>query len=416
MFIARQEMVSAAGSTGPALAPEMGSRSVEAPASFRPATPAWALGMCDRTVSSRTPNGASRNATGGVATGLFLCYMASGQDRSFPGETKKRPMRLRDIQRIIDEANLPARPDFSRDSGLSIDHPLGVRLDGCSALKRALHILAQAPAFEGVVRPMLTNKAFMAQYGDSVVGPRRDLDPLISQLIELINAVALLRKVLQHALPNESPSTLAIQIPEPRSLEALEALVAELGRFFDILAKIEDADDGERVDMRPAVQAFDSGSFYIEVVFSTVAALSIVGVITKAAYNALAVWENYKQAQARIALTSLAVQEVASVAQHNNALRAALMESAVAEVKKSRFPKVRGEGEAALRAAIQQKTELLEKHIVFLPPATSPKEVLSSFPAPSDIKHVLSGEPQKLIKATNQETPSSRALGDKTDP
>ncbi|MFY0528862.1 hypothetical protein ACN28I_38785 [Archangium gephyra] len=306
------------------------------------------------------------------------------------------------MKHILDAANLPLQVEYSRETGLSAEHPMSGAIGNGNAIRRALATLSQIPAFAPLVAPILSHKAIASQYSNRLVGPRAELDHVTTQIHALNSAALAFRAALDHALPDEAPTTLAVKIPDPHSLDNLEALVGDLRRFFDIVSKIDDADNPERVEMRPALQAFDSGSFYLELAFSTVTALGVVGVITRAAYNALAIWEQYKQAQARITLTGLAVQEMGSITKHNDALRTALMEGAVNELKKGRFSKLRGEGEAALRAALQQKTEMFEKHIVFLPPATAPNEIHAAFPTYKEIMHLLSGDPTKLIEATNQ--------------
>ncbi len=278
------------------------------------------------------------------------------------------------------------------------------------ALKRALHILVQVPALEPYVRPLLKSEAFMSQYGDTLVGPMADFDQVANQLNQLYRAVALLREILERALPPEKETALAVQIPAPNSLDQLRDQVDDLRRFFDLLSKIGvEEDTGERVIVHPQVQAFDSGSFYMELIVPSLAGIALVGTIMRAAFQASVLWENWKQAHARIAMSELMVKDAKSIADFNEKARTAIAESIANELKKGRFSKVRGEGEAALRAAIMQGSEMLEKRIFFLPPPAVPKEVLMSFPGQKAVERLFSGDPMKLLEASHPEESNKAA-------
>ncbi|QRK08064.1 hypothetical protein JQX13_50315 [Archangium violaceum] len=317
-------------------------------------------------------------------------------------------MRLRDIQHIIETAALPEQLNIERYSPTS-GSSLEVGIHDANQIKLALRTLRQVPALEPFIKPLEDNRVFMGQSRDTVVGVRNDLDPVVMHLTTLARTVSLLRKILGRALPPEKPTQLVVQIPEPGPIEELERQVGDLRRFFDILTKIEaETDNGERVDVRPDVMAFDSGSFYLELLLPSATAIAIVGAVIHAAFKTIVVWETWKQAQARVAVTETLVKEMDSIARHNDTIRTHLLDDAVKKLKTTRpFSKVHGETEAALRAAVQQGTELLEKRMLFLPPPASPNEVLSNFPTPKAIERLFSGDPLKLLEAKNPDNPDS---------
>lgn len=314
-------------------------------------------------------------------------------------------MRLRDLQHILDTAQLPRTFEYSEDTstGFRTYH-----ITEGTRIRRAVLELRKVPALAPSVAPILENPVFMSQASDPIVGDRESFSLLIPQLQALVNAVELLRLALKSALPPERSEELIVQIPEPESLDKLEAQVGDLRRFFELLSRIDIKDaKGNPVSMQPSVMAFDSGSFYIELFLGSLFAIKIVGSVMDAAAKALTIWEQYKQTQARIAMISTLTKEAELIFKMNEKIRDAFLTDAVDTLGKSEpFSRAHGEAKASLHAAVSQGMELFEKRMIFLPPASAPTDIKKAFPAPEIIERLLKGDPLKLLSAQASPTES----------
>ncbi|MCY1044525.1 hypothetical protein OV208_24610 [Corallococcus sp. bb12-1] len=304
-------------------------------------------------------------------------------------------MRLREIQKHLEAAQVPAavRVEYS-DSGNAVG--AGVKVENLNTWRRAITHLNQAEVFDPILKDVLRNKLLMEGVSDTARGSPAQLGQMISQLELLGKTAAELLNFLTAAIPEHSPNTLVIQIQEPDALQSLAALIDELAKFFTLLARAEEGADESTIGT-PSVQAFDTGSFYLEVVLATAAGVTTVGMITTAAFRFLQQYQQFQAMQETLRAYKAVAADVQSLQTQSEFARAAFLQAQVDRLKAGRFAKAEKEAQAALGASIQECAKLMHQGVRLLPSLSTDSATQNMFPSIESLRTLSASTDQKLL-------------------
>jgi hypothetical protein len=311
-------------------------------------------------------------------------------------------VRLREIQRHIKAAQVPNKAEFEGP----ISGTAQYRLTNMRAWRRAIMYFNEVEVFAPFVEDLLEDQAITESITDVVVGLRHEIIPTYERLQKLGRGLHELLLFLEKALPPQQPHTLVIQIPPPESLQSLAGLADDLAKFFTVAARAEQEEEEATIGT-PTVQAFDSGSFYLEVLLATTAGVATIGLITSAAFRFLRQYQSFIATQQTLRAFKAISADIESIQKQNELARSAFLQAEVQALQAKRFPKAQQEAQAALLAAIQESAKLMEKGVKMLPPVSSNREVEKTFPSADELKLLAMPEIQKLLEPSNSGEPST---------
>jgi len=288
-------------------------------------------------------------------------------------------VRLREIQRHLEAAQVPDE--------VKVQYPDGtdMKVDDLNTWRRAITHLAQVEVFNSLLKQVRNNKLLMEGVANTARGTYDQLHPTVLQMQLLGRAVKELRGFLAAAIPEHSPNTLVIQVPEPDALQSLAGLIDDLAKFFTLAARSEEGADEATIGI-PAVQAFDTGSLYLEVVLAVPAGVVTIGMIVTAAFRFLHQYQLFQAMQETLRAYKAVAADVQSLQVHSEAARAAFLQAEVDRLRASRFSKADKEAQAALAASIQECAKLMQQGVRLLPPLSTDKETQSMFPSVEVLK------------------------------
>ncbi|MBE4746671.1 hypothetical protein G4177_00610 [Corallococcus sp. ZKHCc1 1396] len=239
--------------------------------------------------------------------------------------------------------------------------------------------------------------------GDVVASPFELGDPLAASLYRLTVAVEAFSELLEEALPLQDATSLVIQIQQPESFGALAETAVALERFFNVLAQLED-EQGHAILTQPTVHAFDTGSFWMEAVTGSLAALNLVGLVSRFAHIVVTQYQQFTTNALYIEALRIQLKETASAQKFGEELRAGLATTLAGELKEKHFSKGKAETINILRQAIIENSKLIEQGVKLMPALGAPKSVQDAFPTAEEHSRIQAGLSSNKLLSSKAET------------
>jgi len=184
-------------------------------------------------------------------------------------------MRLRDIQNILEVTISDIKISISGIGG----DPNNMRIGDLVDFRRAIDTLRKTNIFEKNLSQISQFQSVLESAEDLLVFPKIDSQKLLGHVNALKQKAIGINEALSELLPIQSDKTLSIKLPPIKDFSQLSKISERLDKLFDQLfspislkGKIE-------------VQNFDTGSEWVEVVFESTKALSILASVAFAAIH-----------------------------------------------------------------------------------------------------------------------------------
>ena len=112
----------------------------------------------------------------------------------------------------------------------------------------------------------------MSNY-ESIKLPTREATELSNSLLALVNRMNVVNSVVIEVLPEQNENSLSIRLPDTRRLAELSDIFSKLDKIFNQLLVHKKIKGGV------ALQNFDTGSEWIEILFNSIKAVFIISTL-----------------------------------------------------------------------------------------------------------------------------------------
>ena len=178
-------------------------------------------------------------------------------------------MRLRDIVNVIDE-NI----DALQHQLLSIpSDPNQLRLDNVFNIRKSVERISGTGVFDLEIIQIKEFETLLLSNTDSIILPKREATELSNSLLALVNRMNVFNSVVIEVLPEQNENSLSIRLPDTRSLAELSDIFSKLDKIFNQLLVHKKIKGGV------ALQNFDTGSEWIEILFNSIKAVFIISTL-----------------------------------------------------------------------------------------------------------------------------------------
>lgn len=166
--------------------------------------------------------------------------------------------------------------------------------------------------------------------------------------------------------------------------------------------------DGEPIASTPPhIAAFDSGSYWFEVALDTGLMVTLIGTVTRAAYELLLKHQQYMSVALVLDSTRIQLKDKDSAQKFNEQVRQELANHIAAQLQKSHFSKSSAESISAIRQAIVEQSKLINQGIEMIPKLTATPEEQSAFPTQEE--RALLHEAKEKLRLLSEDSTTKEA-------
>ncbi|MFP2964383.1 hypothetical protein ACLEPN_43450 [Myxococcus sp. 1LA] len=179
--------------------------------------------------------------------------------------------------------------------------------------------------------------------------------------------------------------------------------ITSINRLFRVLASVSVS--GEKpLANQPAVAAFDSGSFWIEVALDTGSAVTLIGVVTRSAHKLLAEYQQAQKLRALLDAANIKIGDMQSAKDFNTQVRQGLADAICAQLKKGYLSKNDTESINSAKQAILEQAKLIEQGVEMMPQLTAPAAQQQAFPTREERALFHAGKENELLLTAQTES------------
>ncbi|WP_417914078.1 hypothetical protein [Candidatus Electronema sp. JM] len=309
-------------------------------------------------------------------------------------------MRLRDILAVFSQ--------YSKDialveSGITNDSN-NRRVEGISRFRIAIQQIENTGAFKSEIEDIKNiNRTIFITHDDSVALSKDISSRLNSLSIKLQNKLNIATAVLSAVLPVQDQNSISIKLPKINDLKDTAYISEKLGKIFDQLL-VNDFIQGET-----RLQNFDTGSEWLEVVFNSAKAASVV---VSVVYSVIYLHREYiknKEALEVIRNRRISNDIYENLSKQLLDENGRLLEEQAAKIAfEAGAEKNNQEYISRVKFCINELNVLIDKGLKFFPSSTSPSEIKNKLPdfSKNNIEEMLpeiKKLPEKTLKSVTTE-------------
>ena len=303
-------------------------------------------------------------------------------------------MRLRDIGNVIDE-NIKLLQH--RLLKISSD-PNQLRLDNVFNIRESVERISGTGVFDSEIIPIKKFETLFLSSTDSIVLLKSEATELSNHIIRLSNRMNVFNSVAKQVLPEQNENSLSIRLPDTRSLAELSDIFSKLDKIFNQLLVHKKIKGGV------ALQNFDTGSEWIEILFNSIKAVFIISTL---AYMVILVKREEIKNQELLEVVrnrKITNDLIERLSEEMLAQSSKLIDDKMSEfIQEAGIDKKDNEYFERYKNCVSILTELIDKGLKFFPSTKSPNDIKSILPdfSKDDIKEML---PEILkIQSSDQE-------------
>ncbi len=213
-------------------------------------------------------------------------------------------------------------------------------------------------------------------------------DKLQKEANYLINSCKGLKRVFQELLPESNPASINIKLPEPSDFEELIKTMSTFNKSISTIIVEEEIGGSVKINN------WEHGSFWIELMLDTSAA---VAVVSQVAWAAAVISKKYNENKLfAIAAKKMEIEQASldDILDKQKIMTNALIETEAKAIEDKNFTKEDAERMGRLKHSIKTFAELISKGAEVHPSLMAPETVKNLFPDFKKLDTITSNVPQ----------------------
>ncbi|EGG93232.1 hypothetical protein IMCC1989_1544 [gamma proteobacterium IMCC1989] len=295
-------------------------------------------------------------------------------------------MRLKEIQKILSDINF-------KESKLKVDYQDN-SLKNIKEYKVFLDVVSSIPIYNEEI-DWLSQSEIYSTSQDILYLERLQVRELYLAADYITTSASSLFKVLGKLLPDSSEDSINIKLPEPTDLDSLVKTMAIVQKSLSQVVLHNDIDGAVKINN------WEHGSFWVELILGTQAAVALVSSI---AWSAAVVCKKYKEneiLEETIRSLKIKNESLDDVLNGQKEMTKTLIESEANQVVNQHYTEGGPEQIRRVEASIKAFAKLIQEGAEVHPTLMAPEKVQNLFPNYNKIESITS-----RMKLLEQESPT----------
>lgn len=274
-------------------------------------------------------------------------------------------MRLKEIQLVLSRVN-------SQEQGLTFDYSNNT-LGNLNKFKGLLSIIEFVPIYEGVIARMRESELFQTTQNYLSIEREKGLH-IYHTASYITDSASSLSRVLGELLPESEESSINVKLPEPNDFEDLIKTMATVQKSLSQVVVHKDIDGSVRINN------WEHGSFWVELILGTTAAVSTVSsVIWAAAVISKKLSEN-EVLEKTVRSLEIKNESLEDILNRQKELTRLLVEAETNQVIDKHYSEKDPEQIKRVESSIKTFAKLIKEGAEVHPTLMAPEEVKNLFP------------------------------------